>query len=81
MATITADRFGNPHAVNLPYARGKILATTAGDRRSPDQIRPAVDLARFGGAAKYATAIDDTLSRLGALLREPEAIRTLLFGD
>ena len=42
---------------------------------------PPKTLARFGGAAKYATAIDDTLSRLGALLREPEAIRTLLFGD
>jgi L-seryl-tRNA(Ser) seleniumtransferase len=33
MATITADRFGNPHAPNLPYARGKILATTEDDFR------------------------------------------------
>ncbi len=42
---------------------------------------PPETLARFGGAAKYAAAIDDALSRLGALLREPAAIRTLLLGD
>jgi L-seryl-tRNA(Ser) seleniumtransferase len=33
MATITADRFGNPHAPNLPYARGQILASTEDDFR------------------------------------------------
>jgi hypothetical protein len=27
---MATDRFGNPHASNLPYARGKILATTEG---------------------------------------------------
>ena len=25
------DRFGNPHAPNLPYARGKILSSTEDD--------------------------------------------------
>ena len=30
---IDTDRFGNPHAPNLPYARGKILATTEDDFR------------------------------------------------
>ena len=28
---MTFDRFGNPHAPNLPYARGKILASTEDD--------------------------------------------------
>jgi L-seryl-tRNA(Ser) seleniumtransferase len=28
---MAVDRFGNPHAPNLPYARGKILATTEDD--------------------------------------------------
>jgi hypothetical protein len=28
---MAADRFGNPHAPNLPYARGKILAGTEDD--------------------------------------------------
>jgi L-seryl-tRNA(Ser) seleniumtransferase len=30
---MTIDRFGNPHAPNLPYARGRILATTEDDFR------------------------------------------------
>ena len=30
---MATDRFGNPHAANLPYARGKILATTEVDFR------------------------------------------------
>src|SRR5271165_1129915 len=30
---MATDRFGNPHAPNLPYARGKILATTEDDFR------------------------------------------------
>lgn len=42
---------------------------------------PPETLARFGGAAKYAAAIDEALSHLGALLRDPGAVRTLLFGD
>jgi L-seryl-tRNA(Ser) seleniumtransferase len=42
---------------------------------------PPETLARFGGAARYATAIDAALSRLGRLLREPSSIRRLLLGD
>ncbi|MBV8120697.1 MAG: hypothetical protein JO081_12270 [Alphaproteobacteria bacterium] len=30
---MAVDRFGNPHAPNLPYARGKILASTEDDFR------------------------------------------------
>jgi hypothetical protein len=30
---MTTDRFGNPHAHTLPYARGRILATTEDDFR------------------------------------------------
>ena len=30
---MATDRFGHPHAANLPYARGKILATTEDDFR------------------------------------------------
>jgi L-seryl-tRNA(Ser) seleniumtransferase len=41
---------------------------------------PPETLARFGGAKKYAQAIDAALTRLGHLLREPAAIRELLLG-
>jgi L-seryl-tRNA(Ser) seleniumtransferase len=37
-------------------------------------------LARFGGAAAYARAIDDSLTNLAGMLR-PEQIRRLLLGD
>ena len=30
---MATDRFGNPRAPNLPYARGRILATTEDDFR------------------------------------------------
>jgi L-seryl-tRNA(Ser) seleniumtransferase len=39
---------------------------------------PPETLARFGGAKKYAQAIDASLTRLGHLMREPAAIRDLL---
>ncbi|HJU18153.1 MAG TPA: hypothetical protein VJ770_16995 [Stellaceae bacterium] len=41
---------------------------------------PPETLARFGGAKKYAQAIDAAVSTLGRLLREPAAIRDLLLG-
>ncbi|HKM71160.1 MAG TPA: hypothetical protein VKG22_05405 [Stellaceae bacterium] len=41
---------------------------------------PPETLERFGGAARYARAIDDSLTRLGALLREPASIGGLLLG-
>jgi hypothetical protein len=42
---------------------------------------PPETLERFGGASRYARAIDDSLTRLGVLLREPAAITELLLGD
>jgi len=41
---------------------------------------PPETLQRFGGASRYARAIDDSLTRLGALLREPASIGELLLG-
>ena len=41
---------------------------------------PPETLKRFGGAGRYAHAIDDSLTRLGALLREPASIIRLLLG-
>ena len=41
---------------------------------------PPETLERFGGAARYAQAIDDSLTRLGALLREPASVAELLLG-
>jgi len=41
---------------------------------------PPETLERFGGAGRYARAIDDSLTRLGALLREPASIGELLLG-
>ena len=43
-------------------------------------VRPET-LERFGGPAKFAQAVDAAVSKLGALLREPDRIATLLFGD
>ncbi|MBV8335954.1 MAG: hypothetical protein JO358_11085 [Alphaproteobacteria bacterium] len=41
---------------------------------------PPETLERLGGASKYAAAIDSSLTRLGALLRDPESIHDLLLG-
>ena len=42
---------------------------------------PPETLERFGGAGKYAEAVDSSLTRLGELLRHPESIRELLMGN
>ncbi len=42
---------------------------------------PPETLARFGGAAALARAVDDALGGLAALVASPEAVRALLFGD
>jgi len=42
---------------------------------------PPETLERFGGAGRYARAIDDSLTRLGALLRDPVSFAQLLLGD
>ncbi len=59
------------HFVGLPPGGGDILF----------KFIPPETLARFGGARKFAQAVDQSLTRLGALLREPERIRQLLLGD
>jgi L-seryl-tRNA(Ser) seleniumtransferase len=41
---------------------------------------PPEILERFGGARKYADAVNASLTRLGELLREPDSIRDLLLG-
>jgi L-seryl-tRNA(Ser) seleniumtransferase len=41
---------------------------------------PPEMLERFGGARKYADAVNASLTRVGELLREPESIRDLLLG-
>ena len=41
---------------------------------------PPEILKRFGGARKYADAVNASLTRVGELLREPESIRDLLLG-
>ena len=41
---------------------------------------PPETLERFGGAGRYARAIDDCLTRLGEMLREPASIGELLLG-
>ena len=42
---------------------------------------PPETLAAVGGPEAVATAVDASLSRLAALLREPERIAGLLFGE
>ena len=39
---------------------------------------PPETLEGFGGARKYAEAIDSSLTRIGELLRKPESVRELL---
>ena len=41
---------------------------------------PPETLARFGGPAKFAAAVDAALTMLGSLLQEPDKIRALLLG-
>jgi L-seryl-tRNA(Ser) seleniumtransferase len=41
---------------------------------------PPETLERFGGAARYARAIDEALTRLGIMLREPASVAELLLG-
>ena len=41
---------------------------------------PPETLERFGGAGKYAEAVNSSVTRLGELLRERESVRELLLG-
>ena len=42
---------------------------------------PPETLSRFGGPRRYAESIDACLTKLGAMLRDPAAIRELLLGS
>lgn len=42
---------------------------------------PPETLDRFGGAAKFASALDASLTKLGAMLKEPAQVRSLLLGE
>ena len=44
------------------------------------KLVPPEMLERFGGARKYAEAINDSLTRLGDMLQKPEDVRELLLG-
>lgn len=59
------------HFVGLPPGGGDILF----------KFIPPETLQRFGGPEKFARAVDASLTKLGALLREPEKIRVLLLGN
>ena len=41
---------------------------------------PPETLERFGGTERYARAIDDSLTRLAAMVREPASVAELLLG-
>ena len=59
------------HLVGMPPGTANILFKF---------VRPET-LARFGGPDKFAQVVDSAVTRLGLLLREPERIKALLFGD
>ena len=42
---------------------------------------PPDTLKRFGGAAKFAEAIDTSITSLGEIIDEPQALRELLLGE
>ncbi len=42
---------------------------------------PPETLARFGGAERFAEAIDKSLDRLAEVIGRPAAFRDLLFGE
>ena len=71
MLMLEEHRMLTVHFVGLPPGGGDILF----------KFIPPETLSRFGGAAKFADAVDASLTSLGALLREPRKIRTLLLGE
>jgi L-seryl-tRNA(Ser) seleniumtransferase len=65
---MATDRFGNPHAPNLPYARGRILATTEDDFR---KLQRAWSLIRERGPENVFifTGLEHSLPMTGDELR------------
>jgi len=71
MILLEDHRMLTVHFVGMPPGTANILFKF---------VRPET-LERFGGPDKVAHAVDSALTRLGRLLREPERIKHLLFGD
>mgnify|MGYP003429823527 CR=1 FL=1 len=59
-------------------ARSRAYLTTAGKHFK--FVRPET-LQQFGGPEAFARAVDAAVTRLGMLLREPERLPILLFGE
>jgi len=70
MILLEDHRMLTVHFIGMPPGTANILFKF---------IRPET-LERFGGAKKFAGAVDVAITRLGMLLREPERIASLLFG-
>jgi L-seryl-tRNA(Ser) seleniumtransferase len=71
MVLLEEHRMLTVHFVGMPPGTANILFKF---------IRPET-LERFGGPEKLAQAVDGAVTRLAALLREPERLRAFLFGD
>jgi L-seryl-tRNA(Ser) seleniumtransferase len=71
MILLEDHRMLTVHFVGMPPGTADILFKF---------VRPET-LGRFGGPGKFAQAVDAAVTRLGALLGEPERIGRLLFGD
>jgi L-seryl-tRNA(Ser) seleniumtransferase len=71
MILLQDHRMLTVHFVGMPPGTANILFKF---------VRPET-LDRFGGGEKFAQAVDAAVTTLGTLLREPERINTLLFGD
>jgi L-seryl-tRNA(Ser) seleniumtransferase len=71
MILLAEHRMLTVHFVGMPPGTADVLFKF---------VRPET-LERFGGPAAFAQAVDAAVSRLGALLREPARIATLLLGD
>jgi L-seryl-tRNA(Ser) seleniumtransferase len=71
MILLEDHRMLTVHFVGMPPGTADILFKF---------VRPET-LDRFGGPGKFAQAVDAAVTRLGALLGEPERIGRLLFGD
>ena len=65
---MVTDRFGNPHAPNLPYARGRILATTEDDFRKLQRAW-AIIRERGPDAVFVFTGLEHSLPMTGEELR------------
>ena len=59
------------HFVGMPPGTANILF----------KFVPPETLERFGGAARFAKAVDDALTKLGQFVGDPAKLRALLFGE